>query len=126
MYDDLDRVCLKYKYSCDTKEYDYPQHSDIRLTDKQMRIYIDPQAKDYYSSKRNTDAYTFELYKPETDEDGQRVWAIHRYLLDEDKKRWLDKLYEENKGDVQSSILQVLGEKDTGFLTHENAVKMLK
>lgn len=126
MYDDLDRVCLKYKYSCDTKEYDYPQHSDIRLTDKQMRIYIDPQAKDYYSSKRNVDAYTFELYKPETDEDGQRVWAIHRYLLDEDKKRGLDKLYEEYKGDVQSSILQVLGETDTGFLTHENAVKMLK
>lgn len=122
-YDDLDRVCYKHKYSCDTKEFDYPQHSEIRLTDKQMRIYIDPQAKDYYASKKNVDTYTFELYNPETDEDGQRVWAIHRYLLDEDKKTKLDKAYEENTG--ENSILELFGCSNSQLMTREKALKIL-
>ena len=103
----------------------YPQHSDILLNDKQMRIYLDPQAKDYYSSKVNVETYTFELYKPSISVDGQRTWEIQRYLLDENLKRQLDKVYEEQNDDVLSGILNLLQEKGKGFMTREDALKML-
>ena len=97
----------------------------VRFSVKQMRIYLDPQAQDYYSSKVNVDTYTFELYKPSISVDGQRTWEIQRYLLDENLKRQLDKVYEEQNDDVLSSILNLLQEKGKGFMTSEDALKML-
>lgn len=114
-YDALDRACRDYGYICDVRRYDYPQHAEIRLTDEQMLIYLNPEANDYYSSKDNVDKYTYELYKYEKNTDGQRVWTVYRFLLDENLKSKIKSLSVDEK--IAEYIIKACGPEETQLMT---------
>ncbi|MBQ8514942.1 MAG: hypothetical protein IJ496_06040 [Ruminococcus sp.] len=88
-YDELDKTSGKY-YTYDVKRYDYPQCAGLVLNDDEMRIYLNVASEPDASAEQNRDEYKYELYKCRYDR-GERLWALERYLLDEETKAALDK-----------------------------------
>ena len=116
-YDALDHTCGNWDipspdaYSCDTKMYDYPQHANFLLNETDMKRYLHLEAKDYYTSKKNPDFYSFELYSYQY-QDGQRLWAIHRYLLDETMKKGIQALYATGRSVLIPQFITLLYQKE--------------
>ncbi len=126
-YDALDKVCCTHGYSCDTRQYDYPQHSGLRLNDDQMRIYLNVNAENYISSKENSDDYTYELYRFDVDKKtDQSLWEIKRILLDDKLKEEIDSLSKSNniKGIVEY-IKRNCIMKENDLMTWAQAKQML-
>ncbi len=116
-YDALDYTCGNWDapsteaYSCDTKMYDYPQHSNFLLSDADIKRYLHLEAKDYYSSKENPDFYSYELYSYQY-KGGKRLWSIHRYLLDEQMKQGIQTLYATGRSVLIPQFLTSLYRKE--------------